>query len=86
VKKLSDNKIPHYEFSEPDYDYGFTSIATIPLRDEQRQVLRNYRLYKACCHSSKSTERPVETDREVSGSTPGGSSILPSNSNVESCL
>jgi hypothetical protein len=43
--KLRSNGIPHYAWSEPDYDFGFTAIATAPLHGEQRKVLANYRVY-----------------------------------------
>lgn len=43
--KLEAAKIPHYNWEEPDYDFGFTAIATAPLYDEQRKVLRNYRVW-----------------------------------------
>src|SRR5262249_50776154 len=46
LKKLKDNQIPHYSWHEPDYDLGFTAIATTPLRGEKREVLSNYRLLK----------------------------------------
>jgi hypothetical protein len=43
--KLEYAQIPHYCWSEPDHDFGFTSIATIALDDEQRKVMANYRLW-----------------------------------------
>ena len=47
LKKLKDHQIPHYPWIEPDNDFGFTSIATIPLDDSiKRQALKNYRLLK----------------------------------------
>ena|ERR1043166_2358950 len=46
LKKLKDNRIPHYPWHEPDFDLGFTAISTIPLTVEQKQVLSNYRLWK----------------------------------------
>lgn len=45
AQKLRANQIPHYEWVEPDFDLGFTSIATAPITGEKRQVLKNYRLY-----------------------------------------
>lgn len=46
LKKLKDHQIPQFPWIEPDNDFGFTSIATIPLTDSIRCVLRNYRLLK----------------------------------------
>lgn len=43
--KLNVNQVPHYAWVEPDFDLGFTAIATIPLDEEQKKVLSNYRLY-----------------------------------------
>lgn len=43
--KLRAAHIPHYEWHEPDYDFGFTAIATAPIRGEQRDALKNYRVY-----------------------------------------
>ncbi len=42
--KLQNHHIPHFSWSEPDYDFGFTAIATAPLTEEQKVVLANYRL------------------------------------------
>jgi len=44
--KLESNQILHYCYHEPDNDFGFTSIATAALDQEQRQLLLNYRLWK----------------------------------------
>jgi hypothetical protein len=44
-KKLADYQIPHFSWIEPDFELGFTSIATIPLTYEQKQLLKNYRVY-----------------------------------------
>lgn len=46
LKKLKDNQIPHFPWIEPDNDFGFTSIATIPLNPSIKEVLKNYRLLK----------------------------------------
>lgn len=44
--KLRAHGLPHYAWHEPDNDMGFTAIATAALDDEQRAVLKNYRLYR----------------------------------------
>jgi hypothetical protein len=43
--KLVQNQIPHYAWTEPDFDLGFTSITTVPLDFNQKQILKNYRVY-----------------------------------------
>ena len=45
LRKLQDNKIPHYAWYEPDYDFGLTSITTAPIMGAQREVLKKYRKY-----------------------------------------
>lgn len=57
LAKLKANQIPHYAWHEPDYDYGFTSIATVPLTVEQKQVLENYRLWKHSCIDTPVAQR-----------------------------
>lgn len=57
LAKLKAHQIPHFAWTEPDYDFGLTAIATAPLEGEQRSVLSNYRLYgggpaKADCGSN----------------------------------
>jgi hypothetical protein len=44
--KLSKYQIPHYCWVEPDYDFGFTAIATAAILPEQKEPLLNYRLWK----------------------------------------
>lgn len=53
LAKLKQHQIVHAPFYEPDFDYGFTAIATAPLNEVSRQVLSNYRLY------SGGTGKPV---------------------------
>ena len=44
--KMTASQIPHWEWTEPDFDLGFTSICTAPITGEQRACLANYRLWK----------------------------------------
>jgi hypothetical protein len=44
--KLKKAQIVHYAWHEPDNDFGLTSIATIPIDGEQKEVLKNYRLWR----------------------------------------
>ncbi len=43
---LAYNQIPHWEWTEPDFDYGFTAIATAPIEGRQRLCLAHYKLWK----------------------------------------
>ena len=45
-QKLIDNAIDHVAWEEPDYEFGMTAIATVPLSGEQRVPLANYRLWQ----------------------------------------
>lgn len=44
--KLQAHQVPHYCWEEPDYDFGFTAIATAPLTEEEKKPLGNYRLWR----------------------------------------
>ena len=43
--KLQQNHIEFSPFYEDDNDMGLTAVATVPLAEEQRAALRNYRLW-----------------------------------------
>lgn len=42
---LTSHNIPHEMFHEPDYDTGFTAIATRPITGSQRKLFKRYSLY-----------------------------------------
>jgi hypothetical protein len=42
---LRANNVPHVEWHEPDFDLGFTSIATAPIRGNEREIFKKYRVY-----------------------------------------
>jgi hypothetical protein len=46
IEKLRSKDIPHEVFFEPDFDMGLSAVATIPLGQEQRRALSNYRLWR----------------------------------------
>lgn len=46
AKHLDANGIRYRMFYEPDYDTGYTAIATEPLAGEQRKPLRRYSLLR----------------------------------------
>jgi hypothetical protein len=46
LARLRRHQLPHYAWTEPDYGFGFTAIATVPLDQRQRAVLSNYRLWR----------------------------------------
>ncbi len=85
LAKLKHNRIPHYEWHEPDNDFGFTAIATIPLDEEQRKVLKNYRLFKFNSGAGLSQgECSVFNDNPGANLWAGGESNLAVSTQVES--
>ena len=68
LSKLSVNNIPHYAWEEPDNDWGLTAIATAPITGEQRETLRNYRVYNT--RVAQLVERRGLLAPEVAGSIP----------------
>lgn len=46
VEKLRSNEIGHQVFYEPDFNMGLSAVATVPLEQEQRRVLSNYKIWK----------------------------------------
>ena len=66
--KLVAHQIPHYSWTEPDEDLGFTAIATAPISGEQRNTLRNYRVYAPV---AQLRERPA-LNGEAVGENPAG--------------
>lgn len=67
---LSAAAIPHWEWTEPDFDYGFTAICAAPISGGLRRVLAHYRLWEpaSCVISSMAEQRPL-TPPDI-GSTP----------------
>lgn len=55
--KLRANAVQHFAWREPDYDFGFTAIATGILSNEQRQVLAKYRLWNECNYRGVEVEQ-----------------------------
>jgi len=68
LAKLRANNILHYPWTEPDFNFGLTAIATGPLYGEQREILKNYRVYSPV---AQNTERPI-LNGEYAGGTPAG--------------
>lgn len=58
IAKLQENNIPHYVMVDTDVCSDPTAVVTWPLDEEQKQVLRNYRLRK---YTSGSMDLPPET-------------------------
>ena len=46
ISKLRLNSIEFSAFDEPDDDLGLTAVATVPLTEEQRAILQQYKLWK----------------------------------------
>ena len=45
-KRLSDGGIDTIPFWEPDWDYGTTTFGTRPLKEDERNIMRRYQLWK----------------------------------------
>jgi len=45
-EKLVKNQVAHFPWTEPDFDFGLTAIATVPLSVEEKELLRNYQTWK----------------------------------------
>lgn len=67
LAKIKAANILHYAWVEPDFNFGFTSIATAPIQGEQRKVLANYRVYNS----------PVAQPQEHLGSNPRDVGSIP---------
>ncbi len=61
-KKLDDAKIAYYAWHEPDFDYGFTALATVPIEGERRSALANYRVYSPVVSIAKMSPAQVGED------------------------
>ena len=46
IKYLKDNEIPHVAFEDNDFDFKIGVVVTLPLREEQRELLRHYPLWR----------------------------------------
>lgn len=65
IEKLTLNHIGFSAFEEPDNDLGLTAVATVPLNAEQRDVLKNYKLWNKndFSHARSSVVRaPLKSD------------------------
>lgn len=76
IDKLKRHQIPHYVWTEPDFDLGLTAVATVPLWGEQREVLANYRVWSE--HNARGTAQAVCS---FTGD-PGANSGVVSNSSI----
>lgn len=78
INKLIDNQIDFSDFHEPDYDLGLTAVATVPVTEEQRAILQNYKLWNESTFNNTSVaQRSERRDSrkaysEVGGSIPSG--------------
>lgn len=57
LRKLRAHGLPHFPWNEPDHGFGLTAIATAPLLADspERELMKDYRLYRAPVVSSVST-------------------------------
>lgn len=54
-EKLRCSEIAYVSWEEPDYDYGFTAIATEPVMEEEKGIFAHYRLWKPVFRGSSET-------------------------------
>ena len=69
LAKIKAANILHYAWIEPDYDFGFTAIATAPISGEKRKALANYRVYRTPV--AQANEHPA-LNGEDAGISPAG--------------
>ena len=62
-EKLASSNVGYFCWTEPDYDLGFTAIATTPLAKDEKQFLSHYRLWNHTCRCSSEKEQPVLAGR-----------------------
>jgi hypothetical protein len=63
IDKLNLHRIEFSAFNEPDGDLCLTAVATVPLTEEQRAPLRNYKVWKEVSHPPSSVGRaPLQSD------------------------
>lgn len=60
--KLQENRIDASAFYEPDNDLGLTAVATVPLTEEQRVVLQNYKIWNLPHPTSSVVRAPSSQD------------------------
>lgn len=67
---LAANQIPQWIWHEPDFNFGFTSIATAPIRGAQRQCLAHFRTWKSQVFTRSSVAEQEALKPSVAGSSP----------------
>ena len=75
INKLIDHSIDFSDFYETDNDMGLSAVATVPLTEEQREILRGYKLWNESTFNNtriaQRSERHSPQGRvEVVGSNP----------------
>lgn len=68
-RKCAEFQIAHHIFFEPDFQYGYTAIATEIVEGEKRLAFAEYDSWKQFRISSSMAEQPV-LSRSVQGSSP----------------
>jgi hypothetical protein len=67
IDKLALNRIEFVVFNEPDNDLGLTAVATVPLNEEQRAALQNYKLWNEKSLLAHSSVVRASTSQEDEG-------------------
>ena len=68
IKKLKLNRIEFSAFHESDDDIGLSAVSTVPLNEEQRAILQNYKLW----NENNLTSAPSSVVRAPSPQGEGG--------------
>jgi hypothetical protein len=65
LAKLEKNRVPHFAWHEPDFNLGFTAVATAPLHGDARQTLANYRCLKHSPVAQSAERQPLKLEMLV---------------------
>jgi hypothetical protein len=88
IDKLNTNQIKFSLFHEDDYDMGLTAVATVPLDEDQRAIMRNYKLWNESTFNTRVAQRSERQDSrqaylEAGGSTPSARAMRGSPDDAE---
>lgn len=74
IQKLVDHNINFSDFYEPDHGMGLSAVATVPVTEEQRTILHDYRLWNESTFNNTSVaQRSERRDNRKVYSEVGGS-------------
>lgn len=71
AQDCAENQIPHYVWSEPDFDFGETAITTAAIGGAKREAFARYCLWKEFVHPWPNG-KAADSNPVYAGSTPAG--------------